>query len=168
MYKLILVDDEEEVRRGVLKKIEWNKYGFEIVGEAENGREALDIAEKVTPDVVVTDIKMPFMDGIRLTEELKERFPATKTIIFTGFDEFEYAHKAIKLNVVEYVLKPISSKEFIEVLIKTKERLDNDIEQKKNMEVLREHYTKTLPNIAKGLIITSDVAIDIRKYIRKK
>lgn len=162
MYKLILVDDEEEVRKGVLKKIEWNKYGFEIVGEAENGREALDIAEKVIPDVVVTDIKMPFMDGIRLAEELKERFPTTKTIILTGFDEFEYAHKAIKLNVVEYVLKPISSKELIEVLVKTKEKLDNDIEQKKNIEILREHYTKSLP-ILKEKFLSSLVGDRLRK-----
>jgi len=116
MYKLILVDDEEEVRKGILQKINWKELGFEIVGEAENGREALEMAEKVTPDVVITDIKMPFMDGIKLTGLIGEKFPSTKVIILTGFDQFEYAQEAVKLNVIEYVLKPISSKELIDVL----------------------------------------------------
>ncbi|WP_163195338.1 response regulator [Clostridium thermarum] len=145
MYKLILVDDEEEVRKGVLKKIEWEKYGFEIVGEAENGREALDMVERTFPDLVITDIKMPFMNGIELAEYLKEKSPTTKVIILTGFDEFEYAHKAIKLNVIEYVLKPISARELIEVLIKTKALLDEEIMERKNIEALRENYVRSLP-----------------------
>ena len=104
MYKLILVDDEEEVRKGIVQKINWQQYGFDLVGQAENGREALEIAEKFTPDIVITDIKMPFMDGLELSEALKKRFPTIKIIILTGFDEFEYAQKAINLNVIEYVM----------------------------------------------------------------
>ncbi|TDT63270.1 response regulator [Fonticella tunisiensis] len=145
MYKLILVDDEEEVRRGILEKIEWERIGYEVIGEAGNGIDALEIAEKTIPDVVITDIKMPFMDGITLCEKLKERFPTTKIIILTGFDEFEYAQRAIKLNVVEYVLKPISSRELIDILEKVKAALDNEIVQRKDIEALREHYKKSLP-----------------------
>lgn len=145
MYKLILVDDEEEVRKGMLQKIDWCKYGFEIAGEAENGLEALEIAEKVVPDVVITDIKMPFMDGLTLSSKLREKFPTTKIIILTGFDEFEYAQKAIRLDVVEYVLKPISSKELIDVLINTKLKIDREIAQKKDIETLKEYYYKSLP-----------------------
>jgi two-component system response regulator YesN len=154
MYKLIIVDDEEEVRKGVLKKIEWDKYGFEIVGEAENGREALDIAERTFPDVVITDIKMPFMNGIELAKHLRDRFPTTKVIILTGFDEFEYAHKAIKLNVIEYVLKPISAKELIDVLVKTKALLDEEMKEKKNIDALREHYVRSLPLLKEKFLAT--------------
>lgn len=145
MYKLILVDDEEEVRKGILNKIEWEKYGFQIAGEAENGIEALEIAEKTVPDVVMTDIKMPFMDGLQLAEKVGERFPTATVIILTGFDEFEYAQKAIKLNVVEYILKPIASKELIEVLKKVKAKIDDRISSMRDMEMLKDYYKKSLP-----------------------
>lgn len=154
MYKLILVDDEEEVRKGIIQKIQWEKYGFEMVGEAENGREALEIAEKITPDVVITDIKMPFMDGLQLSKELKKKFPTIRIVILTGFDEFEYAHKAVNLNVIEYALKPISSKDLIEILLKVKTQIDEEISQKEDMEALKEYYVRSLP-ILKEKFLTS-------------
>lgn len=163
MYKLILVDDEEEVRKGILNKIEWHKYGFQVVGEAENGIEALEIAEKCVPDVVITDIKMPFMDGLQLSEKIKAKFPTVKIVILTGFDEFEYAKKAIKLNVVEYVLKPISSKELIEVLEKVKSNIDDEMAKKKDMDMLRDYYKKSLPVLKEkflGSLITRRVSMD--------
>lgn len=145
MYRLIVVDDEEEVRKGIIEKIEWNKYGFEIVGEAENGIEAIDVVEKTLPDVVLTDIKMPYMDGLTLVEKLRDRFPTTKIIFLTGIDEFEFAQKAIKLNVIEYVLKPVSSLEMMEILQKVRNVLDLEIAQKKDLDMLRQHYRKSLP-----------------------
>ena len=145
MYKLILVDDEEEVRKGIIQKIKWDQYGFILVGEAENGREALEMAEKFTPDVVITDIKMPFMDGLQLSESLKKRFPTIKIIILTGFDKFEYAKKAVNLNIFEYVLKPVSSKELIEVLLRVKVQIDEEMLKKEDMEALKGYYVKSLP-----------------------
>lgn len=162
MYKLILVDDEEEVRKGILKKINWNEYGFEISGEAENGREALEIAEKVVPDVVITDIKMPFMDGIKLAQKLRERFPSIEIVILTGFDEFEYAQKAIKLNVMEYVLKPISSNEMIDILMRVKSKIDDEIAKRKDIQALKEHYKRSLP-ILKEKFLASLVSQRISK-----
>ncbi|WP_026486474.1 response regulator transcription factor [Caldanaerobius polysaccharolyticus] len=145
MYKLLLVDDEEEVRKGIINKIQWEKYGFDVVAEAENGWDALDVAEKIVPDVVITDIKMPFMDGIKLAELLRDKYPTAKIIILTGYDEFEYAQKAIKLNVMDYVLKPVSSKELVDVLVKVKAQIDDEIAQKQDIQALREHYRKSLP-----------------------
>lgn len=147
MYKLILVDDEEEVREGILKRIEWGKYGFEIVGSAANGRDALDICEKVTPDVVITDIKMPFMDGLELTSILRERVPAAKVIIITGFDEFEYAQKAIKQNVFDYILKPVAYGETVNILKKIKDSMDKEKANAEDMKKLNEYYLKSLPII---------------------
>ncbi len=161
MYKLILVDDEEEVRKGIIEKIKWEQYGFDLVGEAENGREALEMAEKFTPDVIVTDIKMPFMDGLQLSQELRKRFPTIKIIILTGFDKFEYAQKAVNLNVVEYALKPVSSKDFIEVLSRVKAQIDEEMLRKKDMEALEEYYVKSLPILKEKFLtylITSKVA----------
>jgi tRNA U55 pseudouridine synthase TruB len=112
----MVVDDEEEIRLGIIKKIDWESNGFEVVGDAENGQEALEKAEKLQPDVIMTDIKMPFMDGLELGKRLAETMPSTKIIVFSGCDDFEYAHQAIKINVIEYVLKPINSIELVEVL----------------------------------------------------
>lgn len=154
MYKLILVDDEQEVREGILKKVEWQKYGFDIVGQAENGREAIEIAERTDPDVVITDIKMPFMDGIKLSEELSKRFPTTKVIILTGFDEFEYAQKAVKLNVVEYVLKPVSANELVEILSRVKVLIDEEKARKEDINALKEYYAKSLPILREKFMTT--------------
>lgn len=162
MYKIILVDDEEEVRKGILRKIQWQRYGFEIAGEAENGREALEIAEKTVPDVVITDIKMPFMDGLQLSQMLIEKFHTIKIILLTGFDEFKYAKKAIELNAAEYILKPISSDELIDILIKVKKQMDIEIAEKKDMQRLREYYINSLP-ILKEKFLTSLINGSIRR-----
>ncbi|MGL4738749.1 MAG: response regulator [Cellulosilyticaceae bacterium] len=144
-YKILLVDDEEEIRRGIIRRIKWQELGFEVVGEAENGVEALDQIERYTPDVVVTDIKMPFMDGIRLAENIHDRYPTTKVIILSGFDDFEYAREALKLGVMRYILKPINSYEMHELLREVKAKLDDEIASKQNVDLLRQNYKKSLP-----------------------
>lgn len=145
MYKLILVEDEEEVRQGIIEQIDWEKYGFEIVDQAENGREAAESIERLMPDVVVTDIQMPFMNGLQLAEWIREHHPNTKIIILTGFDEFEYAQRAIKLQIDEYILKPFSAQELIDILLKVRGQIEAEIADKKNVYVLSEHYRKSLP-----------------------
>lgn len=145
MYKLILVDDEEDVREGVSQEIDWHAHGFEVLAKAENGKEALDLVERLRPDVVVTDIRMPFMDGLQLAEAVRRQFPATRIIILTGFDEFEYAQKAVKLHIDEYVLKPFSAVELIDALGKVKARMDEEAAHRENNQLLRESYRKSLP-----------------------
>ncbi|WP_379129375.1 response regulator [Paenibacillus sp. sgz500958] len=145
MYKLILVEDEEDVREGIIGQIDWEKYGFEVVDQAENGREAAESIDRHLPDVVVTDIQMPFMNGLQLAEWIRSRHPNTKIIILTGFDEFEYAQRAIKLQIDEYVLKPFSAQELIDILLKVREQIEAEIAEKENVFVLSEHYRKSLP-----------------------
>lgn len=145
MYKLILAEDEEDVREGIIGQIDWAKHGFEVVDQAENGREAAEAIDRLLPDVVVTDIQMPFMNGLQLAEWIRSRHPNTKIIILTGFDEFEYAQRAIKLQIDEYILKPFSSQELIDVLLKVKEGIEAEIAEKENVFVLSEHYRKSLP-----------------------
>lgn len=153
MYTIVLVDDEIEIREGIIKKICWEDYGFSIIGSAENGKEALDLVEKLTPDVVMTDIMMPFMDGLELGEKIVKKYPLTKIIIFSGFDDLEYAHRAIKLNVVEYVLKPVNSKDMGETLTKLKQQLDDEYESRTNLETLRKHYIESLPVIKEQVLL---------------
>lgn len=153
LYKLMIVDDEEEIRLGVIKKINWEKYGFIVVGDAENGQEALELAEKLHPDVIMTDIKMPFMDGLELGKRVVDLLPSTKIIIFSGSDDLEYAHQAIKINVVEYVLKPINSIELTGVLERLKDKLDKEYNEKRNREILEKHYLDSIPVIREQLLV---------------
>ena len=153
LYRIMVVDDEEEIRLGIIKKIDWEANGFVVVGDAENGQDALEKAEKLQPDVIMTDIKMPFMDGLELGKRLAESMPSTKIIVFSGCDDFEYAHKAIKINVIEYVLKPINSVEFIEVLKRLKEQLDKEYDEKRNLQTLYKHYVESLPVIREQFLV---------------
>lgn len=146
-YRIMLVDDEEEVRKAIIQKIDWQRLGFVVAGDAENGEEALEKMEQLEPDVVMTDIRMPYMDGLSLTERINQKYPSVKVLIFSGYDDFEYAQQAIKLDVTEYILKPVNVEELTEILTQVHNRLDEEIEQKRNVSLLREHYRKHLPII---------------------
>ena len=100
-YTVLLADDEEEVIQVIMKKIDWEGLGFSVIGYANNGVKALEMVEEFQPDVGMTDIKMPYMDGMELANRIKSEYPATKILIFTGFDEFEYAKEAVHLEVEE-------------------------------------------------------------------
>ncbi|MEG0833582.1 MAG: response regulator [Oscillospiraceae bacterium] len=144
-YKIMIVDDEAEVREGIAKKINWDALGFEIIATAENGQDALEKVELYDIDVILSDIKMPFMDGLTLGHQLQRQHPAIKLILLTGFDEFEYAKEAIKLGVVEYILKPVNEQELNEILTRVKTSIDDEIARMRNIEALRESYKKSLP-----------------------
>ena len=147
LYRMILVDDEEEVRMGIIRKIDWAAAGFQVVGDAENGEDALEKIENLEPDVVLTDIRMPYMDGLVLAEKIRQKYPSIKVLIFSGYDDFEYAKRAIKLNVTEYILKPVNVEELTFILKRLKQNLDEEIEQKRNVTLLRESYKNSLPII---------------------
>lgn len=152
-YRVLVVDDEEEIREGIIRKIDWNALGYEVVGSAENGVEALELAEHLHPDVIMTDIKMSFMDGLQLCERISERMPSVKLIIFSGFDDFEYAQKAIKLNVTEYLLKPVNAQELTATLQKLKRQLDQELADQRDVEMLRRNYRESLPVLREQFLV---------------
>ena len=108
MYTIIVVDDEEELRHAIIKRVEWEKIGFEVVEEAGNGIDALELVEQLEPDLLLTDIRMPFMSGIELARQVREVRPATQIAFLSGYDDFAYAQQAIQYNIISYLLKPIS------------------------------------------------------------
>ena len=152
-YRILLVDDEEELRAGIRRRIDWEALGFVLAGEAANGQDALELAEQLRPDVVLTDIKMPFMDGLTLCRQLKTQLPAVRLVIFSGFDEFDYARQAIGMNVFEYLLKPITPTELSDVLVRLKKAMDEERAHQKDMEKLRRSYEENLP-VLRGLFYT--------------
>lgn len=144
-YSVLLVDDEEDVVEAIIQKIDWGGLGYSLLGYAKNGLEALEIAEEKQVDVVLTDIKMPYMDGLTLSHKLKELYPSVKIIIFSGFDEFEYAKEAIRLEAEEYMLKPVDSAELSRIFKKVHERLDEEFDEKQNINRLKNYYMESLP-----------------------
>ncbi|WP_248925088.1 helix-turn-helix domain-containing protein [Paenibacillus hamazuiensis] len=145
MYSVILVDDEDEVREGIKRKINWDSCGFRLAGDYDNGRDALGAIDALRPDVVITDICMPFMDGLALAGQVAEHYRGVKTVIITGYEEFDYAKKAVKLKVNDFLLKPINAQEFTGLLEKIRRELDEERESKEDLSRLRQQLNQSLP-----------------------
>ncbi len=124
MYTIVVADDEEDLRRTIIRKIDWESIGFQVVGEAENGVEALELVTKNEPDLLLTDIRMPFISGLELARQVREVRPSTQIAFLSGYDDFSYAQEAIRYNIISYLLKPISLEELSENLRQIKEKLD--------------------------------------------
>lgn len=154
MYRLMLVDDEPEIRDGLQEIINWEQEGFTVAGVAENGLEALQVAQAVNPDLVVTDIRMPFLDGLEMARRMRQMLPTVQFVVLSGYDEFDYARQAIQIQIRDYVLKPISSQEFLQVLRRVKQHLDEEFAQRSDVRTLREHFKSSLP-ILRELLLTS-------------
>ncbi|MDU0202196.1 response regulator [Paenibacillus sp. MAH-36] len=148
MQKIVIVDDESIFREYLRTALDWEAYGFEICAEAKNGIEALEQVQTHLPDIALVDITMPFMDGLQLTEVLKERFPQTSVVLITGHNEFDYARKALKLGVEDYILKPFSKDELVLTLLKLqKEHLRVQEEKstlKENQLLMKESFLNHL------------------------
>ena len=153
MYKLLIADDEQRIRRGLRNSLDWNELNIEVVGEAEDGEIALEQIRKLNPDLMFLDICMPFLNGLELIEKLNEIGPDCIIVIITGHDEFEYMHEALKLKVFDYLLKPVQKDQLratvnkaIQEIIKKKERkiyLDWTSRQVgENFDVLQQTFLK--------------------------
>lgn len=137
MLKVFLVEDESIVREGLKKNIPWQEYGYQFTGEASDGEIALPMIRKIRPDVLITDIKMPFMDGLALSQIVTQEIPEIKIVIISGYDEFEYAQQAIRVGVEQYLLKPITKGTLRKVLCKIREKIETEKEQKSYLETFQ-------------------------------
>ena len=144
LYKVFLVEDEIVTREGIRDNVDWKAAGFEFCGEAPDGEIALPLIEATQPDLLITDIKMPFMDGLQLSKIIREHMPWIKIIILSGHDEFNYAQTAIKLGVTEYLLKPVSVKDLHQVLQRTVVKLDQERIDREKLKQLREQLDDNL------------------------
>lgn len=153
LYNVLLVDDEADVLVAMKKKIDWESLGFCLAGTAENGQEALEMADQLHIDVVMTDIKMPYMDGLTLCRKLKENYRNMKVVIYSGFDDFEFAREAVHLEAEEYLLKPISAGDIENVFSRVKEKLDQEYDEYRNLNRLSEYYRKSLPAMREQLML---------------
>lgn len=147
MYKLIIVDDEEEIRQGLSEFIDWNEIGFELVASFEDGKETIEYLQNNDVDVVLTDILMAEVSGLELAEYIYKNKLNVNVIILSGYKEFEYAKKAIEFNVDKYLLKPTDIDEIACVFTEIKEKLSKENEIRLEQRKIKEHYEKILPMI---------------------
>lgn len=148
MYKVMLVDDAEQIRMGIKLKVDWNRHGFEVCAEAGNGREALEILGRTEIDLVITDIRMPVMNGLDLLRKCRAANPKTRFVVLSGYDDFPYVRSAMQTGALDYLLKPVSSDELEDLLRRVNAELDEvllrqqrETEKKQDSEeLLRERF----------------------------
>jgi len=153
MIKMIIVDDEEIAIKGLIALINWEQYGYTVIGEACNGVEALKLFEGTIPDVIITDIRMPIMDGLELMKEINKSFPSIRVIVLSGYDEFQYVKAAIDNSAVGYILKPIEEEEIAKVLIKvghlvTSEKRENQSKKQILLNVKKNYLVNLIEGLA--------------------
>lgn len=151
MFKVLIVDDEPKIRKGLKQWIDESPYQFEVVAEAKNGREALEYTTKTSPELFLVDINMPMLNGLNFISQLNKISSNSIVVIITGYDNFEYAHKAIKLHVFDYLLKPVSKNEFDNLLKKIAQAFGTD-----KKEIITEKSTQY-----------SCIVRSVKKYIDK-
>ncbi|WP_171655612.1 response regulator [Paenibacillus foliorum] len=150
MYKVIIIDDDCIIRRGLIQLIPWNEHGFELAGSSDNGKDGLELIRKVQPHLIITDIRMPFMNGLELTEIVKEEYPHIKIIMLTSYDDFDFAKQALKLKVFDYLLKPFDNETIIKAAASAMHELAYEyrISQKvtEALPILRQKFLEKLIN----------------------
>ena len=162
MLKVFLAEDEFVVREGIKNNIDWNAHGYDFCGEAGDGELAYSMIQKLKPDIVITDIKMPFMDGITLSRMIKAEFPFIEIILLTGYEDFEYAKEAIKIGVASYLSKPISGENLLKEVALVAEKIEArnqereiqrryEEDMKERDELVRQEFFETLLTGSKDL-----------------
>lgn len=174
MYKLLVADDEKWVRRGLKTSIDWPKFNIGEILEARDGEEALEIVKKSMPEIIITDIKMPYLDGLQFIQEVRKLDENIKVIIISGYGEFDYARQAIKLGAVDYILKPIEENTIIQIVTKCINEIEEgrrkNLEENRNRDELKElmplaqsHYLNMLISKKPDNIDVEDILSKLRK-----
>ena len=165
MISVFLVEDEFVVREGMKKDVDWAGSGIRFLGEAADGELAYPLIQKLRPDIVITDIKMPFMDGLDLSRLIRKELPKTKIIILSGYDDFDYAKQAINIGVTDYLLKPISPEKLLEAVRHVADVVRDERGKEENLhrfeEEMKENETlarsKYFDEVISGQLSSADI-----------
>lgn len=145
MYRVLIADDEPIIREGIREAMDWAALGMEVVGEAEDGEEALERAVELNVDVVLVDMNMPFLNGIGLIRALQEQCPGVRYLIISGHDEFAYAQEAVRLGVEDYILKPVQAEQLHAALQRLRQRLDEEHQRTAYVRQAAQQIERNIP-----------------------
>lgn len=143
MYKVFLADDEIVIREGIRNNVPWEQTEFALAGEAPDGEIALSMIQDIKPDILITDIKMPFMDGLQLCRSVAQTMPWMQVVILSGYDEFAYAKEAISLGVNDYLLKPVNAQELLQALSRIGERIQEERKKQADLQALKDQFASS-------------------------
>lgn len=138
MIRAMLIDDEVWVIKGLLKKIKWSDFFIDIVATATDGIEAYNLAMELKPDLIITDIRMPGIDGLELIEKLNQSLSDSLSIILSGYDDFVYTQKALRIGAFDYILKPVDISEFESILLRAVKKMKDKHEDKQSIDKIEE------------------------------
>ncbi|MBF0779070.1 response regulator [Streptococcus cuniculi] len=155
----MIVEDEYLVRQGISSLIDFERLGMEVLAEAENGLEAWDLFQKEQVDILLTDINMPQMNGIRLAQLVREHYPSTHIVFLTGYDDFDYALSAVKLGADDYLLKPFSKADVEEMLVKVKEKLDEEETRQQIRDLLQQSEKSSLAQVIQNRLAEQGLSL---------
>lgn len=144
-WKMCVIDDIVAVIEGISKSVRWSEHGIHLVGTATNGEDGLRLIEEMSPDIIITDIRMPKIDGMALTERVKAKYPTCKIIFITGFTDFEYAQQALKLGAFDFIAKPFSLAEIVEAVLKAKLVLEEERSEARKRWQLEQRVKTSIP-----------------------
>lgn len=174
MLKIMIVDDEFYFREAIKISLPWAELGFEICGEAKNGRDALKKVEVLKPEIIIVDINMPIMDGLEFVQNIRQTKNDSKIIILTGHSEFNYAKQAVQLGVYNYLLKPVDEDELKKTLLELKNIIDKEVKIKMEMDKLKQQARDSIPllkdkflnELLQGNIISDDGTLKKMEYLK--
>lgn len=152
MIDVLIVDDEKRTRTGLEKNIPWEKHGFRVTEAAANAFEALEVMERSVPDVIILDIKMPEMNGLELLEIINEKYPSVRVVLISGYDDFEYAQKAVSAHAFAYILKPIDEIELLKRMEDARTEIEEERAKIKEDDELKHQFAACLPLVRSGFV----------------
>lgn len=171
--KVLIADDEPNIREGIRDSLDWNAVGMEVIAEAEDGEEALELAIKYEIDILLVDINMPIMNGLTLIGHIQKLLPKCRVIIISGYDEFSYAQQAIRLQVDEYILKPVKPETLLTVIDNIREKIVSEMKQDRYLEMASNHISKNTIAIQERFcrewvegMITEEEIIEHLRFLR--
>lgn len=165
MYKLLVVDDERIIVDGISRAIDWSRIGIEVAGTARNGIEALERVQQLKPDIVISDIRMPGLDGLQFIEQALADYPELRFILLSGFGEFEYARKAMQFGVRHYLLKPCSEHAIIEAVLEVAGELSMRTSHEQLVERVQSELVKVLPHAGDATFSDLDEMPELKAYM---
>ena len=157
MYKLLIVDDEKFEREGMAEFIAWDHYDIEVVGTAWNGQDGYEKVQEQKPDIVLTDIKMPVMDGLGLIRKLKTEYPDIEIIVLSGYGEYEYTSKAMEYGIKHYVLKPCDEEKIIPIVEKVKEEIDKKRGEKNRTTTIQKLLPLAKEQMFRNILLNREI-----------
>ncbi|MDU7031352.1 MAG: response regulator [Clostridiales bacterium] len=165
--KILVVEDDFIVRKGIILSLDWEKEGFQICGEAANGVSGFELVKELQPEIILTDIRMPREDGLSLSKRIRSAYPWMKIVILSGYDDFSYAKQALQIGVFEYLLKPIDADELLETVVKLKKEIEKE-KARQEREIFQQTFVEENYDYVRSRLLNALISEKLTDQARRE